>query len=304
MSEKEGSKDRLNRRKFTKLVAASSAAVSFGFSGTAGADEGADRVTLKKVESDASRDQAETAMTSTFGQQLTSLVNDPDTSIDEAKHVELRIDGERVSHTIEVPTDVGTLKVGYDGKTPITGVFDLERDALPRGRRKKLSAHVGWPEGTSGVLTLQDPSDRPTFARTATDEERRKLTALTDGDGDPVSVGATATPRGLGVGATEGGYEVTYQNEVYHVDAAIETVESVESTSGQVSAQGECVDKGSLCLIDIVMASPHCTLAGVACSVTGPASLGCLTAVAGLCLPNVALVAVSGNCSYVVKNCL
>lgn len=175
---------------------------------------------------------------------------------------------------------------------------------MPKGQRKKVSAKVGWPEGTSGFLVLHDPSDEPTFTRSVTDEERRKLTALTGEDGAPVSIGAKATPRGSGAGATEGGYEVAYERKVYRIDRAIQTVESVEESSGDVSIQGKCVNKGSLCLIDIAMASPHCTLAGMACSITGPASLGCLTAVASFCLPNIALIYVSGNCSYVVKNCL
>ena len=54
-----------------------------------------------------------------------------------------------------------------------------------------------------------------------------------------------------------------------------------------LTTQSTCGNKGGWCVVDIIMAAPHCTIAGAACGITGPATAACVVAVLAICLPDI-----------------
>lgn len=291
---------RINRRKFAKLFAVSSGIVGSGLTGSAAA-KGRDQTEIRKVEARAGRKRAQAAVGSDAGQALLDALDDPDYELQGSKLIKVFIDNDLFSEIVEVPTAYGDLLISYRNDAVIHGGLRLSRSAIPESMRNELAGDIAWPEGSTGILTYQAP-ETVRFSRTVTSAESDRLESVTGRKAEPVSVGGRRT-----VGSNDGEFVVAYQDTVYTVDTAkgqITGTESTASSSGSVGIQSTCSEKGAFCVLDIIMASPHCTAAGIACGITGPATAACVVAVLAYCLPNVALVYVSGNCSYYYNNCM
>lgn len=180
-----------------------------------------------------------------------------------------------------------------------------------------MSRGLGWPAGTTGTLVTDGPDHGPLFHRDATEAEVARATALADEDSeflamvglvplsdDPTS-GAVTVPGG-------GAFVVAFEDATYVVDPAIEavvretTLESILDVDTGVLSKlvSTCDSEAGVCAIDVIMAVPHCTLATVGCGLTGVGALGCFVLLLSLCAPDLALIGLSGACTYVATNCL
>lgn len=201
---------------------------------------------------------------------------------------------------MEFPTKYGKLGIGYQSDSLLTGFYDLNRSAVSKGQRNRISGQIGWPEDTTGTLLIGDAGE-PIFSRSVTVEELEQLKNIVPETEDPDSVDARAIPHTEPQsGRFKGKYNVRYKNKIYVIDSEITQILSEETTDGPTALRN-CDSAAVGCLADIVLSAPACRLTAAGCAF-GP--LACITLLLALCAPNLVLVGLSGNCEFVVRNCL
>lgn len=290
----------MNRRKLIKAVSASGAVGGLGAVGTVSADETSDgKSKIKKEEVECKSEISKQAVETQAADRLLETINNPDYYIDDSVRVNIYIDDVLAGYNIQVPTEYGSLEIVYNDSNITHARIVLNRENIPGSVRNKIISNINWPANVSGVLTYDLSSDTIKFQREVNNGEERRINNAINRSDTPVGIGAESL-----VNSSNSYYVVKYTDEVYYINKDSFNIESKEKiTSGGITILDSCGTKSSLCLIDIAMASPHCTVGSLACGISGPATVGCVVAMLSFCLPNVALVAVSGNCSYVAKNC-
>lgn len=336
---KENKRRSVSRRRFAKLVGGASTIGATGLTGVASASESDEQIPIRKDKKDASDQHAVTALRTNAAKTLLEScgivgVDTTDTSRESSDHllVEMGIDQPETQivttyideslfiEEIQIQSAVGLLKIAYDGSveaedsTVISGGIELNYEGLSQETREQIAGEVGWPNGTEGILVYNTDDNSVKFTRELTESEESRVSPAygrenAGGTGSAESVRVISSGARRTLGETDGEFITASPNSVYSKDVTSgeisETRRQPSSSGGAIHAtREECGDKFTFCVVDIVMASPHCTLAGIACGITGPATAGCVAAVLSLCLPNIALIYVSGNCTFVANNCM
>lgn len=304
--DKENSSGRINRRSVLKNAATVTSllgATGISGIGLAGAKRGDDEVEVERNSSVVGAETVETLVETTIANRLLAAVGNPDYDATQARRIDVYLDDQYFAHVFEITTAVGSLTLGYEASRLRHGELSVERDELSKRTRKHVSKHIDWPEETNGVLTLAEGQESILFARGVTDEERGELSTFVGEEQIASAVGYQKP------GTNEAHYVVVTETSRYTVKRNLNKVESTDPLDGpsggsDVGIQASCQEKASLCFIDIMMAYPHCATGAVACTITGPMTAACAAAVLAFCAPNVALVYLSGNCSYIANNCL
>lgn len=218
--------------------------------------------------------------------------------------IEIRIGGEYLSHSIRVATDVGVIEVIYTDNDILSVDTRLEPRNLDRSVEQSLSGKVGWPAGSAGYLRVNTESTA-VFTREVHSRERNAIQRLIN-------------ERGLDVDLDEPQTSIAAKNPLSDSQSAHLLVltddrkliidSGLDGLSQQVSIMddhwdGKCDMKLLACGYDVWAASGPCAIGVVACGATSVGAPACVLALMHTCLPNTWLVAVSGNCSYVVNNC-
>lgn len=297
--------ENINRRCVLKLAGAAGAG-SILLTSTASAGEPRTEVELRKEKQPASSEAIEATLKTDEVRRVLADIGDTEFRNDAATRIDVYLDDSQIGHSFKLPIQEGVLSVTYADSSLLKAAILLDRKSGRNTRR--LSRNIGWPDGTEAMLAYSKSLESTIFVRTVTDSERKRSLELIDRSEDPLTVEAIR-PRSNGSGE----YRVVYRDATYHLDQNLKHVERIErvedgtgGASGGVSISGHgpgCVETGTHCLADILAAAPHFAAIGLGCSITGVASLGCLVIAADFLLPNVALIAVSGNCSWVVNNC-
>lgn len=295
------------RRSVLKKISALGVAGSTGLVGTATAasNEEESEISLRVEEVPLSEDTAKKAVSSKIADQLINTVtrsanNRNIAEISDGTRRNITIDDQLLSFTVEFATKYGRLGIGYQSDSLLTGFFDLNRSTLSNGQRNRISGQIGWPEDTTATLLIEDAGE-PIFSRSVTVDELEQLKNIVPETEDPDSVDARAIPHTEPQsGKSKGKYNVRFKNKIYVVDSDITEILFTENTDGPTALRN-CDSAAVGCLADIVLAAPACRLTAAGCAF-GP--LACITLLLALCAPNLVLVGLSGNCEFVVRNCL
>lgn len=304
-------KPAVNRRSFLQATATASSLI--GVSGVASA--GSDEILLRNESRNASNDEIDRALSFAEVQTLLEEVGHPRLTRREAQRVDTYAGRRRIGHLINIPTEYGTLHSVFSD-----GEFSQTTIALSRGNARdkfrRFAGGIGWPDDVWARVSVNRGETGATFYRGVSMEEQRRIQQTVGQESARTVISASRElPTGDKSRDGERGTQVSGQYDalyagsgnvkLYHIHRNGRKVLDVERIrDGRVSVQGYCTDKAGLCLIDIIMAVPHCAAAAAACGILGPVTAGCVVAVFGICGPNVALVAVSGNCESLVRHCL
>ncbi|MFC6728641.1 hypothetical protein ACFQDG_08320 [Natronoarchaeum mannanilyticum] len=297
-----GENNRLDRRSLLK-VAGSTGLGSVTLASNSFAKSGQDRTKIRKEETDASLDTVKSALDTEETQRILRSIDKSKIEMRDSSQIDIYIDEKQVGYSLKIPTENGTLSTTFVDSELKKAVVVLDRDSSNNTRQ--LSRNLGWPDGTDALLAYEKSFGTTVFARSVTAAEKQQCLDLIGRSDDPVAIEAIRPQKG-----GSGEYRVSYPDATYYLGHNINKIrekEEIESSSpGDITISGHgpgCVETGQHCLGDILASAPHFAAIGVGCSVTGLYSLGCIVIAADLLLPNVALIAVSGNCSWVVNNC-
>ena len=300
-----GSDKSINRRSFIGKVSASALIGSTGLSTTAVASK-EERIRIEKKEVSVSNKETRKNIQSDLVERLVENLKNAKIMVSKAKKHKIVVGEKEIGYTITVPTGVGELKLIFEQGTLVQANITLKRDRLHRSIEAKIESVRDWPENTKGHLRSVKNSEEVTFFRTISERENEKIRSLVKVQRDRASIVANYALPNTKKGKAENTYRVLQKKQYYILNNSaskvVETGEVLEKNNFTVL--DDCTDKAALCLLDIGMALPHCGAASMACGITGPVTAACVVAVLGICGPDVALVTISGNCTYVANNCL
>lgn len=286
----------INRRSTLKIVSSSAIGLT-GFAGTALGSSSSNNELEKKTYSVSQQKVAQSLRTRAARTAL-FLLNSPQVNRQQAKGTKILLDGDLLSRSVQIPTEVGKLTVVYHNGSVEIAVYDLERAEVSPYQRKSISGAVGWPEETTAHLRVS-PKGEANFNREPSRIEKRKLnTAISSKAELPEDALYTATTK-PGSHSERGEYTVRTRGTTYIVDSEFNNVRTV-GVQTPVTAMGSCGGGNMFaCLYDVKEAAGYCSLGVAVCAGSNVGAPACILALMHTCLPHTALAAISGSCATV-----
>ncbi|WP_152417884.1 hypothetical protein [Haloferax mucosum] len=245
-------------------------------------------------------------MTSELPSNILGYLKNTTVKKDNAKKFIQLIDGTKFGEYITVPSGVGELKIIRYKNEIIRAVIRLNRDALHRSTIAKIETAGQWPTGTNGHLTTSQKTSGVKFSRKPTDSEKQDIRELMKAKSSKLSIDVDHSLPDESTGSPERRYIVVHDRRYSRINGsrtAITEEGTIGNNGGFSILATKCEKRAGFCVADIMGGFLGCTPGLLTCSITGPVAPGCAVALLAICAPEAALVAVSGNCSYIVKNC-
>jgi len=295
-----------NRRDILRKSAAFGATSSIGIglsSQSTLADD--DEVKIHKSTFTPSEKRVESAVNSELASQILDYSKNASVNKDSAEGRRIKSGQTTIGEVIKVDAGCGTLSLVYRDGDLTHSDLKVNKSDVHRSTQAVIESVVEWPDKTVGHIKSTQSEDSLKFSRPASDEEKDRILEENKKMAENISAAVQSEIRNTTQGDPDPVYNVATRSSYYILD--YDTLEVRDSGrlggSDGPSIFTDCASKAGACLGDIIMAFPGCATAAAACGITGPVTWACVTAVFGICGPEVALVTVSGNCADAVEAC-
>lgn len=296
----------VKRRDLLKQTGISAIAAGSMFSSTASASSDTDQsrfeIRLQKVTSR----EVNQAIESHVVQRLADDLKNLRFNRQEARKRIVLANKSVIGRAVRIPTEIGILDVILDGSKHVQATLALKRKHLHNSTISRIEAILDWPAETNGYLKCQRSEEGIRFSRTVSQSEELKLRKAAQLSTQEAAMGVSYSLLGTSRNPPEVTFHAVQDQNYFRFGPRLNDVieQRTFGSQGPSTKLTDCQSMAGACFGDILMAFPGCAVSAAACGLTGPVTAACVVAVLAICGPEVGLVAVSGNCSYVAYNCL